>query len=66
MVSCCSPEFLMAGFRWRKAIEAITSYIVIQKHKMFGFNRLSTMVLARALTDIPLLPVQCLLSSILM
>ena len=49
-----------------EAIEAVTGRIVIQKHKTFGFHRPSAMVLARALTDIPLLAFQCFLSSIIM
>jgi ABC-type multidrug transport system permease subunit len=48
-----------------ESIEAVTGRIVIQKHKTFGFHRPSAMVLARALTDVPLLLFQCFLSSII-
>ncbi|KZP09293.1 hypothetical protein FIBSPDRAFT_938543 [Athelia psychrophila] len=47
-----------------EAIEAVAGRIVIQKHKTFGFHRPSAVVVARALTDIPLLVVQCFLSSV--
>jgi hypothetical protein len=49
-----------------ESIEAVTGRIIIQKHKTFGFYRPSAIVLARALTDIPLLVIQCFLSSIIM
>ena len=48
-----------------ESIEAVSGRIIIQKHKTFGFHRPSAVVLARALTDIPLLLVQCFLSSII-
>jgi ABC-type multidrug transport system permease subunit len=48
-----------------ESIEAVTGRTIIQKHKTFGFHRPSAMVLARALTDLPLLLFQCLLSSII-
>jgi ATP-binding cassette, subfamily G (WHITE), member 2, SNQ2 len=41
-----------------ESIEAVTGRVVIQKHKNFGFHRPSAMVLARALTDVPLLLIQ--------
>lgn len=48
-----------------ESIEAVSGRIIIQKHKTFGFHRPSAVVLARALTDIPLLIIQCFLSSII-
>lgn len=48
-----------------EAIEAVTGRIVIQKHKTFGFHRPSAMVLARALTDIPILIFQCFCTTII-
>lgn len=48
-----------------ESIEAVSGRIIIQKHKTFGFHRPSAVVLARALTDIPILIVQCFLSSII-
>jgi len=49
-----------------EAIEAVSGRIVIQKHKTFGFHRPSAMVLARGLIDIPLLLLQCFLTSIIL
>ena len=48
-----------------ESIEAVSGRTIIQKHKMFGFHRPSAMVIARALTDVPLLIIQCFLSSII-
>lgn len=49
-----------------ESIEAVAGRVVIEKHKTFGFHRPSAVVVARALTDIPLLIVQCFLSSVVM
>lgn len=49
-----------------ESIEAVSGRVIIAKHKQFGFHRPSAVVLARALTDIPLLVIQCFLSSIIM
>jgi hypothetical protein len=54
------------GLQLSGTIKAITGFIVIQKHKMFGFHRLGAMVLAKVLTRILLLLVQCFLSSVIM
>ncbi|KAF7965972.1 hypothetical protein HWV62_40705 [Athelia sp. TMB] len=48
-----------------EAIEAVAGRVVIEKHKTFGFHRPSAVVIARALTDVPLLVVQCFLSSVI-
>jgi ABC-type multidrug transport system permease subunit len=48
-----------------ESIDAVSGRPIIAKHNQFGFHRPSAVVIARALTDIPFLAVQCTVSGII-
>ncbi|KAE8228542.1 hypothetical protein CF326_g6521 [Tilletia indica] len=49
-----------------EGFEAVSGRPMLARHKQFAFYRPSAVVLARAIVDIPLLVVQCFLSTIVM
>jgi ATP-binding cassette subfamily G (WHITE) protein 2 (SNQ2) len=49
-----------------EAYEAVAGRPMMARHKQFAFYRPSAVVLARAIVDIPLLAIQCVISSIIM
>ncbi|KAF9506761.1 hypothetical protein BS47DRAFT_1374048 [Hydnum rufescens UP504] len=48
-----------------ESLDAVSGRPVIAKHRQFGFHRPSAVIVARALTDIPFLVVQCTVTSLI-
>ena len=66
VASASNVETLLTRYApFSETIEAVSGRPVMAKHNQFGFYRPSAVVIARALTDIPLLAIQCTMSSVI-